>query len=135
MNITLVPVQDVDTIWPRVSESIVNCLRKAPMEIGAGDIWANCRSGQWLLLIAHDGGEIFGTTVWRFAGTGHFECVVLAGKKLDEWFFDVINMATRIAKDNGCRGLGATGRVGLFAPIKKLNPKAKMIRATYALEF
>lgn len=135
MNIELVGVPDIDRIWAQVAGDISRCLRRAPMEIGAGDIWTNCRSGQWLLIIAHDGEKIHGTTVWRVTANRYFECVLLVGQRLRAWFEDIINAATAIAKANDCRGLIATGRPNLSIPIKKLNPQAKAIRVTHALEF
>lgn len=135
MNIDLVGLPDIDRIWEKVADDITRCLRKAPMEIGAGDIWTKCRSGEWLLIVAHDGETIHGTTVWRFTAHGYFLCVVLAGSKMDDWFPQLIGTATAIAKAHDCRGLQATHRPGLSRPIKKLNPMAKVIRVTHALEF
>lgn len=135
MNIELVGLPDIDRIWAQVAGDIARCLRKAPMEIGAGDIWTKCRSGEWLLIIAHDGEKIHGTTVWRFTANRYFECVVMAGNRLKAWFPDLIDKATFIAKAHDCRGLVATGRPGLIAPIKHLNPLARVARVTYALEF
>lgn len=135
MNIELVGLPDIDRIWARVAADIARCLRKAPMEIGAGDIWTKCRSGEWLLIIAHDGQEIHGTTVWRFTAHGLFECLVLAGHDMGRWLPGLIENATNLAKAHDCRGLLATGREGLFIPFKKINPKVKRPRSTYYLEF
>lgn len=135
MRIDLVSVSTVDQIWPMVANSVAHCLQKAPMEIGVGDIWTNCRSGQWLLIIAHDGQSVFGTTVWRFTANRLFECVILVGDRFDEWFPGLIEKVAEIAKSNGCNGLVATGRQGLFRKIKRTNPRAKIARVTYAWEF
>jgi hypothetical protein len=135
VNIELVGLPDTDRIWAQVAEDVSRCLRKAPMEIGAGDIWTNCRSGQWLLIIAHDDEKIHGTTVWRFSANRYFECVIMVGNRLKAWFPDLISAASTIAKAHDCRGLVATGRPGLIAPIKQLNPLARVARVTYALEF
>src|SRR5687768_10229351 len=129
MNIELVGLADIDKLWSRVVGDIARCLRKAPMEIGAGDIWTNCRSGQWLLIIAHDGEKIHGTTVWRFTANGLFECVILTGHGMKAWLSDLIENATQLAKAHDCRGLVATGREGLFIPFKKINPKVKRPRS------
>lgn len=134
MNIELVGVADIDKIWPRVAGDITRCLRKAETDVLAGDIWVNCRSGQWFMLIAHDGTEIRGTTVWRFAN-GYFECLVMAGDGLRHWFQALIDYATFIAKANDCRGLIATGRTEFQSFFKRYLPQAKAIRVTHALEF
>lgn len=135
MQIDLVAVPDVDRVWARVVADVLKCLRKVPMEIGAGDIWTNCRSGQWLLIIAHDGETVHGATVWRFTANDLFECVILTGVGLRSWFEPLIEAATAIATSHGCKGLVATGRPELRHPIKKLNPKAKAARMTFHLEF
>jgi hypothetical protein len=92
MNIQLVGVADIDKLWPRVAGDITRCLRKAPTDVGAGDVWANCRSGQWFMIVAHDDVAIHGTTVWRFAN-GYFECLVLAGSDLSRWLYDLVETA------------------------------------------
>jgi len=135
MNIQLVGLTDIDRIWAQVAEDISRCLRKAPMEIGAGDIWTNCRSGQWLLIIAHEDGKIYGTTVWRFTANHLFECVILTGRKMKSWLSEIVEAATTIAKAHDCHGLVATGREGLFIPFKAINPRVKRPRSTYYLEF
>lgn len=135
MQIEVVGLPDIDRRWALVVPDVARCLRKAPMEIGAGDIWIKCRSGEWLLIIAHDGETIRGTSVWRFSANRYFECVIMVGRNLKEWFPSLIEAATTIAKAHDCRGLIATGRPGLSSPIKQLNPQAKAIRVTHALEF
>jgi hypothetical protein len=135
MQIEVVGLADIDRRWALVAEDVSRCLRKAPMEIGPGDIWTNCRSGQWLLIIAHDGENIHGTTVWRFTAHRLFECVILTGRDMKSWLPDLIGSVTIIAKAHDCRGLLATGREGLFIPFKKINPKVKRPRSTYYLEF
>lgn len=135
MIIDLVSVPDIDRVWSMVATSVAHCLKKAPMEIGAGDIWTNCRSGSWLLIIAHDGQTVIGTTIWRFSANGYFECVLLVGNRFGEWFADLISFAASIAKSNGCHGLTATGRPGLTRQIKKLNPQTKVERVTFAWSF
>ncbi len=135
MNIDLVGLPDIDRIWAQVAGDVAHCLRKAPMEIGAGDIWTKCRSGEWLLIVAHDGQKIHGTTVWRFTAHGYFECVLLVGDGRTEWFPGLIQTAEGIAKAHECLGLIASGRKGLIDMIKKLRPAAKVPRSTFVLEF
>lgn len=135
MNIDLVGIADVDRLWAMVVPDVARCLRKAPMEIGISDIWIKCRSGEWLLIIAHNGETIQGTSVWRFSANRYFECVIMVGRDMSGWFPSLIDVATTIAKAHDCRGLLATGRTGLIAPIKQLDPQARAVRTTYAREF
>lgn len=135
MQIEIVGLTDIDRIWPQVLPDVMLCLKKAPMEITAGDIWAQCRAGNWLLIIAHDGEKIAGTSVWRFTANRLFECVIMAGRRRKEWFPGLIDTAENIAKSHECSGLIATGRPGLIALIKQHNPRTKVARVTYHLEF
>jgi len=135
IQIEIVGLPDIDRRWALVVDDVVRCLRKAPMEIGPGDIWTSCRSGLWLLIIAHDGEKIHGTTVWRFTANHYFECVILTGRNLKGWFPGLINAAEAIAKAHDCCGLIATGRPEFSSFFKKNLPRAKAIRITHALEF
>lgn len=131
----LVGLSDIDRIWPQVAEYISRALTKAPMEIGAGDIWTNCRSGQWPLIVVHDGERLLGASVWRFSANRFFECVVLGGERFHDWLETLIEFAKRIGETAGCSGLIATGRIGLHKRIKAKSPRLKLVRATYLLEF
>jgi len=135
MNIEIVGIADIDRIWAQVAEDVSRCLRKASMEIGAGDIWTRCRSGDWLLIIAHDGEKIHGTTVWRFTSHGFFECVLTVGRRLKSWAQPMADTATNIAKAHGCRGLIASGREGLIVPVKTVCRNARSVRVTLISEF
>lgn len=135
MQIEVVGLPDIDRRWALVAEDISRCLRKAEMEIGAGDIWANCRSGQWLLILAHDGERVHGTTVWRFTVNRFFECVLLVGTKMKTWAPALIDAAIMIGKAHDCRGLCATGLPPLIREIQKTLPRAKVVRHTFASEF
>lgn len=135
ITIDLVALPDVDRAWAMIADRVAHCLRKAPMELSAGDIWANCRSGQWLLIIAHDGPRVCGTSIWRFAGNGYFDCVLLTGEAMREWAPQLIETAKKIAVPHGCRGLSATGRPTLIHEIKKTLPRTKVVRHTFASEF
>lgn len=135
-EIDLIRVPDVDRVWRMIGERVSAALDKTEMEISAGDIWAQCRSGQWLLLIAsNEDPQIVGVTVWRFAANQFFDCVLLTGEAMSTWAPALISEAVKIARETGCKGMSATGRPGLIREIQKSLPRTKIVRHTFASEF
>lgn len=136
MNITLVPVANVDEIWPLISERVDACLEKAPGAISAGQYWTMCRSGEAFLIIAVDETGIHGVTIWKFAGQ-YFECLLLfdmPDRNGDDWYGETLQFALRLAKKNGCKGIGGNGRLGHVKRVKTQFPNMKIIRQTYIVE-
>lgn len=135
MIIDLVSVPDIDRVWPMVAPMVSEGIKRVPSETTMADLWANCRSGQWFLLIAHDGKDMSGVSVWRFTAHGYFDCAFLTGERLDDWISGLITTATVIGKNHQCRGLSATGRTGLLRHLKRHLPAVRTVRATFASEF
>lgn len=136
MNITLVPVANVDEIWPLISERVDACLEKAPGAISAGQYWTMCRSGEAFLIIAVDETGIHGVTIWKFAGE-YLECLLLfgmPGSNADDWYGKTLEFGLKLAKQNGCNGIGGNGRVGHIRRVKAQFPSMKIVRQTYIVE-
>lgn len=131
MNVELVAVHDVDAVWPRFASEVVNCLDRTPNpDFAAGDYWTMCRSGMAFMVIAHDGKDFVGMTIWRFEA-GKFCCLLLVGSKIRTWLTPLINKAAEIARNGGATSLIASGRVEFGALFKRALPGAKTIRQTY----
>lgn len=136
MNITLVPVANVDEIWPLISERVDACLEKAPGAISAGQYWTMCRSGEAFLIIAVDETGIHGVTIWKFSEE-YFECLLLfgmPGRNADGWYGEIMNFARQLATQNGCKGIAGTGRLGHIRRVKAQFPSMKIVRQTYIVE-
>jgi len=134
MNVDLVPTQDVDRIWPFISKSLADGLRKAPAGMSVGDLWTMCRSGDGFLILASEEQTILGITIWRFPSAEYFECVMIAGKKSKTWMKPICDFALLIAGQNGRAGIGGTGRLGWIDLMKRLYPRTKIVRQTYVVE-
>jgi hypothetical protein len=135
VNIT--KVSDVDAVWPLIAPQIVKCIEKTPSFMSAGDLWQMCRSGQAFLIIAHDDVKIHGAAIWQFqSGYGQyiFDCLMLVGKDLDQWAFDLFEAAKSIARDGGATALSATGRIGLVQSLKNHVPGLQVVRQSYLVE-
>lgn len=137
MNVSLVPVVNVDAIWQHVGGMVVGCLEKAPSYFTAGDVWQWCRSGQAFLFVIHDGEKPSGVAVWQFGssdGRPAFICLVMAGEEMDAWAHTLFKEAAMIAKNGGVTLLSATGRVGLAKKLKQTISGVKVTRQTYLME-
>lgn len=133
MEVSLVPVLNVDAFWPSLRDGFQRALMKAGGDLTTGDLWVACRSGSAFLLIAYEGEEIRGASIWRpdTWQTGRkLRCMALYGTKMTDWIADMHGMAKRIAGDCGATSLVSEGRPGWA----KIFPKARMLRALYEEE-
>lgn len=130
MQVSLVPVPNVDLYWPHLREGLHRSVMKTGGDIETGDLWVQCRNGSAFLLIAHKGDEIRGASIWRpdTWQTGRkLRCLALYGFKMNGWIDDMHALAKRLAMDCGATSLVSEGRLGW----QKIFPKAKVLRALY----
>ena len=130
MPVSLVPVPNIDAIWPHLREGFHRSVMKTGGDIETGDLWVQCRNGSAFLIIAHEGEEIRGASIWR-ADTWQsgrvLRCLALYGHGFTDWIEDMHATAKRIAADCGATSLVAEGRPGW----QKKFPKAKVLRMLY----
>lgn len=137
MTPVLVPVEEVDKVWPLVSPAFVKCLEKTPSYFSAGEMWQECRSGQAALIVIHDGESVLCASVWRFeavCGRYAFNCVLLAGRQAEKWMDDLCAFVEQVAKMGGAKILTGTGRVGLVSRLKKKFKGLRIARQSYIVE-
>lgn len=130
---TLAKPADVDGIWPLISPDIVKCIEKTPTFFTAGELWSMCRSGDGYLIVIHEETTVLGASVWRFEGQ-NFVCLMLAGKRADDWIEILYERARLTASLGGAKQLMASGRVSLFRKLKKHLQGVRMVRCTVAVE-
>lgn len=127
----IIPVQDVDQIWSMISQSFSDCLNDTHGDCSAGDLWTMCRSGQAILMVAHDG-EIKGASIWRFETWLEgpvLRCLILAGADMPSWFDECGKLAREIARAGGAKSYVWDGRKGWA----KIFTDAEIIRHTYRM--
>jgi len=130
---TLAKQAEIDSLWPLVSDQIVKCIEKTPTFFSAADLWVMCRGGSAFMIIAHQGTDILGATIWRFEDA-NFVCLMMVGKDAKQWFGAVKETASFVARQGGATRLMASGRLGLFRALKSMIPETKMIRCTVTVE-
>jgi hypothetical protein len=130
MQVSLVPVLNVDQFWPHLREGFHRSVMRTGGDLTTGDLWSQCRNGSAFLLIAHEGEEIRGASIWRpdTWQTGRkLRCLALYGSGMKHWIEDMHGMAKSIAIDCGATSLVSEGRLGW----QRIFPKAKVLRALY----
>lgn len=130
MNVSLVPVQMVDQIWPRVFEGFQRASDRFGGDLTVGDLWQGCRAGTCFLFIVHDDKEVVAATAWRpeLWGSGpKFRCMALYGLGMADWMPELHEKVRQTAIHCGAASLMAEGREGWA----KIFPNAKLLRVTY----
>lgn len=126
MNIEIVNLVYVDSIWERVGPTFQRAIDKCAADITVGELWQMCRSGNAFLIIARDGEDILMATVARFDRwpIGSVLTVLsLAGDRMGEWAEQWREFMESMAKDNGAIGVYSEGRDGwggIFKGAEKL---------------
>ena len=130
MSVSLVPVGSVDQIWPVLREGLQRSLLKTGGDMVPGDLWCAVRSGVAFLIVAHEGNEILGASIWRqetWQSGVKLRCLALYGVGMKSWIGDMKDMAVRIARDCGATSLVSEGRAGW----QKVFPAARVLRLLY----
>jgi hypothetical protein len=130
MQVSLVPVPNVDQFWPHLREGFERALLKTGGYLTTGDLWAQCRAGTAFLIVAHEGEAIRGASIWQpdtWMTGRKMRCLGLYGVARNDWLFDMRDLAARLAKDCGATSLVSEGRPGW----QKIFPKAKVLRVLY----
>jgi len=148
MQVSLIGVHNVDTLWPYLREGFQRAVMKTGGDIETGDLWVQCRNGSAFLLVAvetlTDQGpptshqlptnfpqlEIRGASIWTrqtWQTRRVLRCLALYGTQMTGWLPDMRALAMQLAKDNGCTSLVSDGRLGWA----KIFPKARVLRQLY----
>jgi hypothetical protein len=135
-QVSLVPVTNVDQFWPSLRAGFERALKKTGGDLTSGDLWVTCRSGAGFLLIAHEGEEILGASIWRqdtWDSGRKLRCLAMYGNRLREWKDDMRASAIRVMRDCGATSLVSEGRCGKNGePLwTKPYPNAKPLRILY----
>lgn len=130
MNLSLVPVHNIDQVWPSIAEGMHRACMKTGGDCTAGDIWQQCRAGSAFLVIAHDEAGIHGASAWRpetWATGAKLRCLALYGRNMSGWISQMHETVKKIARDCGADSLVSEGRAGWA----KIFPRARQVRVLY----
>lgn len=130
MQLSLLQTGNVDQVWPYLREGFQKALLRTGGDLDTASLWTQCRAGTAFLVIAHDGEEIRGASVWRqeqWQTGSKLRCLALYGAGMKDWIQDMREMAAKIAGDCGATSLVSEGRLGW----QRVFPKARVLRALY----
>jgi hypothetical protein len=137
MQVSLVPVVNVDSFWPSLREGFQRALLKTGGDLTTGDLWVQCRNGSAFLLVASnhvksnmDEMTLVGASIWRpdtWQSGRKLRCLALYGSGMNNWIDDMRALAADIARNCGATSLVSEGRLGW----QRIFPKAKVLRALY----
>ncbi len=132
MKVEIIPVDQVDQVWPLIADRIDTCLHSIKADCSTADLWSLCRSGNAFLMVAHDG-DIHGAMVWRFETWLHgpvLKNLITVGDRMKDWLSDAHDAAGRLAKNGGATRYVWHGRKAW----QRYFPKAKVLNITYSME-
>lgn len=114
MIIRIVPQDEVDDVWPLISDRIIQCAIDLDTDCHPSDLFMRCRAGGAFIFLAEEDG-IKGAAIacfekW-FSGTA-FRCLVMVGDDMDAWKPQLIDEAKRFAKMCGATRIAWSGRGG-----------------------
>jgi hypothetical protein len=127
MQISVVPPDHVDAVWPQVKEYLEGAAKYTYGRYEVEDIRDNLHGYDWLLWIAFDDEGVKGTVVTHFIEyprARYLACPFVAGKDLDTWKAPMLNTLKRWARDNHCNGLESSARIGWEKALKDHGYKA-----------
>jgi len=131
MTIHLVPVAEVDRVWPLLHQGMERACRKARCDRTAVDIYQACRNGAWFLHIVIEDNAVMAGIVTQV--TGDVVTVqALCGRHMKRWLPELLVLD--LWKTLGVSRAEWGGRVGLGTIIRTVAPNLKLVRQSFELE-
>lgn len=133
--IRLVPLDQIDNIWPVVRPWVEQACRRARSNRSAVQIYAQCRNGSLWLAVAVTGpelGDIVGVSVMDITEGDERLCqhVIVAGNgDTETWFEELIRWEW--LTEMGVKRVVSEGRPGWPERLKKLVPSIKVVRQVF----
>ena len=115
MIISLVPSEHVLNVWPAVADYVQNALEYTDGRYELEDVLEMVEGGGFLLWIAFDGENIKGcviTQMMQYPRKKFLGCPFVTGDEFASWKQPMFETLQRFARDNDCKGLEATARLG-----------------------
>lgn len=137
MNVSLVPVIEVDRVWPLVREGLENSCTACGGDLSAADLWRECRSGNAFLILVLEEGKILSASAWRpetWSSGGKLRCLALYGVGLWKWIGPLRAAVLELKQNVGAESLVAEGLEKWGALFKRLFPNARKLRVLYEEE-
>lgn len=115
IRVELANCQQVDQLWPIISEGLEKACRRTGGDLTSDYLWSECRAGRAFLLIACDDDRIIAAGVFRFeAWTSGRKLRVLSlyGTRMSEWLQHGLSVVRQMMRVGNADGLVFEGRPG-----------------------
>ncbi|MHC4370303.1 MAG: hypothetical protein ACYSW8_22045 [Planctomycetota bacterium] len=117
MNISLVPVEHVSSVWNDVRDYLEPAVEITNGRWTMEHLCAAISMGRTQLWIAFDDEEVKGamtTELTSYPAKTVLAMHFLGGKDFDDWYSDMLRQITRYALDCGCQGIEGVARFGFW---------------------
>lgn len=115
MEISIVPVEHVDSVWPSVEQYLKGAADYTYGRFTVEDIKEKLYTAPQQLWIAYEGLDIYGVVVTEIVQYPQMATLVMhftGGINLPKWKKEMLEMLQRFAKDHGCSVIESYGRRG-----------------------
>lgn len=131
MIIHLVPVHDVDRVWPHVAGLVNLATQRQNHNWTCGEFHVLCRSGSGFLFVRDDGAALAIATFHQEKGVPvAFIELMAAAPKIKGWRRGMYERVCAEARDHGCKAIVGEGREFF----DKIFPGAKVYSVRYKVE-
>lgn len=134
MNISLVPVIEVDRVWPSVREGLEKACLACGGDMSSADLWKECRAGNAYLIVVHENQRILSASVWRpetWTTGEKLRCLALYGEGLWKWIKPLRAAALKLKTDCGASSLVVCGLEKWEPLFRRMFPNAKKLCVLY----
>jgi len=115
IQVSLVPSEYVDTVWPQVEGYVTKALRYVSGKYLLEDVYSLITDFNYPLWVAFDEDGIKGAVITRFTEYPRKKYLFLefcGGRDGFSWKAPMLEVLRSWAKDNGCNGIEGAGRDG-----------------------
>lgn len=115
MQISIVPVNYIESIWPQIEEYIKGAADYSYGRFTVEDIKEGVLTKPQQLWIAFDDKKIYGavvTEIYVYPQTVALTMHFTGGIELKKWKNEMLQMLQRFGKDHGCKIIESYGRPG-----------------------
>lgn len=137
MNVTIVPQEDINKVFPIVRNYLDKAARLSGGRYTIEEVYDNVRFKGHQLWIAFNDNEIVASAVTEIVAYSKIKTLVghfIGGKDLESWKQAIVDAMAKFAKAEGCDRIEFMGRRGWSKPLKKIGWKESYIVYEYFLE-
>lgn len=113
MQVTLVPHEHVDRVWPQVTEHMAKALKYASGKYALEDLYTLVTDYKYPLWVAFTDEGVKGAVITRFIDYPRKKYLFLefcGGQDGFSWKAPMLSVLRSWARDNGCDGIEGAGR-------------------------